>query len=100
MGGRVTPRSRPDKGGVFTLWLREAASEPRSERRPDIETESLAGRRILIVDDDPRCAAAMRQEFVDQGAVAAARAADSRVGAVGENVWRATASGGRCASDL
>ncbi|MGD1016383.1 MAG: ATP-binding protein [Roseiarcus sp.] len=74
MGGRVTLLSRPGRGSVFTLWLREAASGPRPERRPDVETESLAGRRILIVDDDPRCAAAMRQEFVDQGAVVAAAA--------------------------
>jgi CheY-like chemotaxis protein len=74
MGGRVTLRSRPGKGSVFTLWLREAASAPRPERRPDVETESLAGRRILIIDDDPRCAAAMKQEFVDQGAVVAAAA--------------------------
>ena len=77
MGGRVTLRSRPGKGSVFTLWLREAASGPRPERRPEAQAESLAGRRILILEDDALCAAAMRQEFLDQGAVVAAAASIS-----------------------
>ncbi len=77
MGGRVSLRSRPGKGSVFTLWLREAVSAPRPEGRPEVHIESLAGRRILILDDDPRCAAAMKQEFLDQGAVVAAAASVS-----------------------
>jgi len=77
MGGRVTLRSRPGKSSVFTLWLREAASGPRPEQRPEVQAESLAGRRILILEDDALCAAAMRQEFLDQGAVVAAAASIS-----------------------
>ncbi len=77
MGGRVSLRSRPGKGSVFTLWLREAASTPRVEGRLEFQAESLAGRRILILDDDPLCAAAMKQEFVDQGAVVASAASIS-----------------------
>ena len=52
MGGSVELRSRPGKGSVFTLWLREAAQAPRPERRADAPDGSLAGRRILILDDD------------------------------------------------
>ncbi len=77
MGGRVSLRSRPGKGSVFTLWLREAASAPRPEGRPEVQGESLAGRRILILDDDPLCAAAMKQEFLDHGAVVASAASIS-----------------------
>jgi len=77
MGGRITLRSRPGKGSVFTLWLREAVSAPRPEWRPETQAESLAGRRILILDDDPLCAAAMKQEFLDQGAVVASAASIS-----------------------
>ena len=77
MGGRVSLRSRPGKGSVFTLWLREAASAPRPEGRAEIQGESLAGRRILILDDDPLCAAAMKQEFLDHGAVVASAASIS-----------------------
>jgi signal transduction histidine kinase len=77
MGGRISLRSRPGKGSVFTLWLREAASAPRPEGRPEIQAESLAGRRILILEDDPLCAAAMKREFLDQGAVVASAASIS-----------------------
>ncbi len=52
MGGAVELRSRPGKGSVFTLWLREAAQAPRPVRRADAPEGSLAGRRILILDDD------------------------------------------------
>ena len=72
MGGSVELRSRPGKGSVFTLWLREAARAPRPERRVDAPEGSLAGRRILILDDDALSAAAMKQEFADYGALAAA----------------------------
>jgi CheY-like chemotaxis protein len=74
MGGAVELRSRPGKGSVFTLWLREAAQAPRPVRRADAPEGSLAGRRILILDDDALSAAAMRQEFADFGALAAAAA--------------------------
>jgi signal transduction histidine kinase len=59
MGGSVELRSRPGKGSVFTLWLREAVQAPRPERRVDAPDGSLAGRRILILDDDALSAAAM-----------------------------------------
>jgi len=73
MGGSVELRSRPGKGSVFTLWLREAAQAPRPvRRRVDAPEGSLAGRRILILDDDALSAAAMKQEFADYGALAAA----------------------------
>jgi CheY-like chemotaxis protein len=71
MGGRVTLRSWPGKGSIFTVWLR-AASAPRHRRRAAAPREgTLEGLRILILDDDPLCAAAMKQEFADQGAVVA-----------------------------
>jgi signal transduction histidine kinase len=72
MGGSVELRSRPGKGSVFTLWLREAAQAPRPVRRIDAPEGSLAGRRILILDDDALSAAAMKQEFADYGALASA----------------------------
>ena len=72
MGGRLTLRSHPGKGSAFTLWLREAAASTQPSRRSVTGALSLRGRRILILDDDPLCAAAMKQEFVDQGAVVAA----------------------------
>jgi CheY-like chemotaxis protein len=69
MGGRVTLRSRPGKGSVFTLWLREAAAAVRPATRAQRSEETLRGRRILILDDDLRCAAAMKREFQDYGAL-------------------------------
>jgi signal transduction histidine kinase len=75
MGGSVELRSRPGKGSVFTLWLREAAQAPRPAPRVTAPQGSLAGRRILILDDDVLSAAAMKQEFVDFGALAAAAGA-------------------------
>ena len=74
MGGSIELRSRPGKGSVFTLWLREAAQAPRPERRVDAPAASLLGRRILILDDDALSAAAMKQEFADYGALVAAAA--------------------------
>ncbi len=72
MGGRLTLRSRPGKGSAFTLWLREAGRGQRPTLTVAMRPQSLQGRRILILDDDPLCAAAMKQEFADQGAVVAA----------------------------
>ena len=63
MGGRVTLRSKPGKGSVFTIWLREAGEAARPSRRASQSGDTLEGRRILILDDDPLCAAAMKQEF-------------------------------------
>ena len=71
MGGRVTLRSRPGKGSVFTIWLREASAPRHAQRAVAPGETTLEGLRILILDDDPLCAAAMKQEFVDQGAVVA-----------------------------
>ena len=69
MGGRLTLRSRPGRGSAFTIWLRQA-SAPRRDHRPATSGDgSLDGLRILILDDDSLCAAAMKQEFQDQGAV-------------------------------
>lgn len=74
MGGRLTLRSRPGKGSVFTIWLREAVSAPEPEWRQEIRGDSLAGRRIFILDDDALCAAAMKQEFADHGALVSSAA--------------------------
>ncbi len=72
MGGRLTLRSRPGKGSAFTIWLREAHAAERAARRAAPGKAGLAGLRLLILDDDPLCAAAMKQEFVDCGARAQA----------------------------
>jgi signal transduction histidine kinase/CheY-like chemotaxis protein len=69
MGGRVTLRSRPGRGSVFTLWLREAGAAARPAARASQLEDTLLGRRVLILDDDPLCAAAMKREFQDHGAV-------------------------------
>lgn len=71
MGGRLTLRSRPGKGSQFTIWLRAANATAHSVARSPRGTETLEGRRILILDDDPACAAAMKREFQDHGAVVA-----------------------------
>jgi signal transduction histidine kinase/CheY-like chemotaxis protein len=72
MGGRLTLRSRPGKGSTFTIWLRHASAPRRVNRAVSAGDGSLDGVRILILDDDPLCAAAMKQEFQDQGAVVSA----------------------------
>ena len=77
MGGSISLNSRPGKGSVFTLWLPEAARAPRPVRRVEAPDASLAGRRILILDDDAMSAAAMKQEFADYGALVAAAASIS-----------------------
>ena len=82
MGGRLTLRSRPGKGSAFTIWLREAGAGARPANWTAQASEDLNGLKVLILDDDPLCAAAMKQEFADHGAIvtaassiAAARAA-------------------------
>ncbi len=72
MGGRITLRSQPGKGSAFTVWLREATAPRRASRAAAAGEDTLEGLRILVLDDDPLCAAAMKQEFVDQGAVVSA----------------------------
>ena len=72
MGGRVTLRSRPGRGSAFTLWLREAGATPRPAGRASQLEDTLLGRRVLILDDDPLCAAAMKREFQDHGALVVA----------------------------
>ncbi len=69
MGGRLTLRSRVGKGSTFTVWLRAASMSRQTARRMSKGLDNIAGRRILILEDDALCAAAMRQEFQDQGAV-------------------------------
>jgi len=68
MGGRLTLRSRPGKGSAFTIWLREAKPASRVARWGPTAKEDLHGVSLFILDDDPLCAAAMKQEFVDHGA--------------------------------
>ena len=68
MGGRLTLRSRPGKGSAFTIWLREASVAARPTRRVVQPKGDLEGLRVLVLDDDPLCAAAMKQEFADYGA--------------------------------
>jgi signal transduction histidine kinase/CheY-like chemotaxis protein len=72
MGGRITLASQPGKGSAFTIWLREAGAPHRSRRAAALGEGTLQGLKILILDDDPMCAAAMRQEFQDQGALVSA----------------------------
>jgi signal transduction histidine kinase/CheY-like chemotaxis protein len=69
MGGRVTLRSRPGKGSAFTLWLRGADAAARPTARASHGEDTLHGRKVLILDDDPLCAAAMKREFQDHGAL-------------------------------
>ena len=71
MGGRLVVRSRPGKGSSFTIWLREAQVVRFTPRAHALQ-EDWDGLRVLILDDDPLCAAAMKQEFVDHGARASA----------------------------
>jgi signal transduction histidine kinase/CheY-like chemotaxis protein len=72
MGGRVTLRSRPGKGSAFTLWLREADAAAHPAARSSQREDTLQGRKVLILDDDPLCAAAMKREFQDHGALVVA----------------------------
>ena len=72
MGGRVTLRSRPGRGSAFTLWLREAGATALPAGRASQLEDTLLGRRVLILDDDPLCAAAMKREFQDHGALVVA----------------------------
>jgi len=72
MGGRITLRSRPGRGSAFTLWLREAGATARAPARASQLEDTLLGRRVLILDDDPLCAAAMKREFQDHGALVVA----------------------------
>jgi signal transduction histidine kinase len=72
MGGRVTLSSTPGRGSVFTLWLREAGAAALPAARTAQREDTLQGRRVLILDDDPLCAAAMKREFQDHGALVVA----------------------------
>ncbi|MDA0977565.1 MAG: response regulator [Proteobacteria bacterium] len=54
MGGRLTVASREGEGTIFSINLALPATEPLASRKePAQENISLAGRRFLVVDDNP-----------------------------------------------
>jgi signal transduction histidine kinase/CheY-like chemotaxis protein len=73
-GGALAITSAPGRGTTVTVWLPEAEA---GARPPDIASRTLsshldagAGRRILIVDDDPLIREGLISSFQDLGFVA------------------------------
>ncbi|NOZ19911.1 MAG: PAS domain S-box protein [Planctomycetes bacterium] len=51
-GGEITVKSRVGEGSVFTLWLPMLTELPGETLSASVQTQELAGTRVLLVDDD------------------------------------------------
>jgi DNA-binding NtrC family response regulator len=73
-GGALDIASEPGRGTTVTLWLPEAEAKPQPAReapatRAVPSMASLAGRRILIVDDDEQVRESLMTTLQDAGFV-------------------------------
>jgi PAS domain S-box-containing protein len=66
MGGEIGVESVPDKGSTFHFLI-PLAKQPKETQRPLPPPESLAGRRILIVDDNATNRFVLREMLYHQG---------------------------------
>jgi len=68
-GGHVEAHSDgPDKGSTFVVWLPQSASTATTSTTTSAHTTGLAGKRVLVVDDDVSSAEALRHLLEIEGA--------------------------------
>ncbi|MDJ0866726.1 MAG: hybrid sensor histidine kinase/response regulator [Myxococcota bacterium] len=85
LGHRVALRSAPGRGSTFEVRVPRVAREavPPPQAAPDGAAASVQGRRVLVVDDDPRVLDAVETALTEWGCqVRAARDAREAVAAV------------------